>query len=358
MKNIYKIHYIIFFLALFFSKAIAEPTLVRSKAVENVTADFLTMALTFNNDGTKMYTSSMRPGGTGDKVYEYDLTAAYNISTATLRTSINVGTYSGSATGIHGAMQVVFNNDGTKMFIADHHKTIIEWTLTTPYDIDTASTTYNAGQGYDTNPNNKRLTSVAFNNDGTKMFVTGNHKDENPQSIHEYTLDTPFVIESGVTHVQEVQPDDLQSDYVDGIVFNYDGTKMFITSGGESGGDNKIRQYKLTTAFSIATLSLEGTVELSNYSGLGSGRETAFNSDGSKMFVIDVDAEVYEFDLTCNWSIIDGACDDPITTSDEGKDILSSIESQTATAKQIAIQASTPVLNLSLIHISEPTRPY
>ena len=30
------------------------------------------------------------------------------------------------------------------------------------------------------------------------------------------------------------------------------------------------------------------------------------------MFVIDVDAEVYEFDLTCNWSIIDGTCDDPI----------------------------------------------
>ena len=261
-----------------------------------------------------------------------------------LRTSINVGTYSGSATGIHGAMQVVFNNDGTKMFIADHHKTIIEWTLTTPYDIDTASTTYNAGQGYSTNANQKRPSSVAFNNDGTKMFVTGNHKDENPQSIHEYTLDTPFVIESGVTHVQETQLSP-QPDYVDGIVFNYDGTKMYLSSGGESGGDNKIRQYKLTTAFDIATLSLEGTLDLSNYSGLGSGRETAFNSDGSKMFVIDVDAEVYEFDLTCNWSIIDGACDDPITTSDGGKDILSSIESQTATAKQIAIQASTPVLN-------------
>ena len=67
-----------------------------------------------------------------------------------------------------------------------------------------------------------------------KCLLLGNHKArlnffENPQSIHEYTLDTPFVIESGVTHVQEVQPDDLQSDYVDGIVFNYDGTKMFIT---------------------------------------------------------------------------------------------------------------------------------
>ncbi len=340
MKNIYKIHYIVFFLALFFSKVIAEPTLVRSKAVENVTGDYQTMALTFNNDGTKMYTSSMRAGATGDRLYEYELTTPYNISTATLRTSINVGTYSGSSTNIHGAMQVVFNNDGTKMFIADHHKTIIEWTLTTPYDIDTASTTYNAGQGYDTNANQKRPSSVAFNNDGTKMYVTGNHKSGNPQSIHEYTLDTPFVITSGVTHAQEVQPDP-QPDYIDGIVFNYDGTKMYITSS----VDNKIRQYKLTTAFSIATLSLEGTLDLSNYSGLGNGRETAFNSDGSKMFVIDQDAEVYEFDLTCNWSIIDGACDDPITTTDGSKDILSSIESQTATAKQIAIQASTPVLN-------------
>ena len=58
-----------------------------------------------------------------------------------------------------------------------------------------------------------------------------------------------------------------------------------------------------------------------------------------------VNNKVHEFNLSCNWSVIDGACDDPITTSDGGKDILSSIESQTATAKQIAIQASTPVLN-------------
>ncbi len=351
MKNIYKILYIVFFLALFFPKAIAEPTLVRSKAVENVSG-FDTHALTFNNDGTKMYTSSMKASSTGDEVYEYDLTTAYNISTATLRTSIDVGSYTypdengddqTSSTPMHGAVQVVFNNDGTKMFIADHHKTIIEWTLTTPYDIDTASTTFPIGQDYSTNLQEKRVLSVAFNNDGTKMFVAGNGKNNsNVGEINEYTLDTPFVITSGVTHINTV---DLSSDhsYIDGIVFNYDGTKMYTNASLEA--DNKINQYELTTAFDLSTLSLEGTLELSNYSGLGNGRGTAFNSDGSKMFVIDQDGEVYEFDLTCNWSIIDGACDDPITTSDEGKDILSSIESQTATAKQIAIQASTPVLN-------------
>ena len=112
-------------LILFFSKAIAEPTLVRSIAVENVTAEFNGMALNFNNDGTKMYTSSMKavtPASTAkdDKVYEYDLTTAYNISTATLRTSLDVGEYTGSTTHIHGAMQVVFNNDGTKTVSYTH----------------------------------------------------------------------------------------------------------------------------------------------------------------------------------------------------------------------------------------------
>ena len=337
VKNLFKIYYIVFFLALFLSKAIAEPTLVRSKAVESI-AGYFAAALTFNNDGTKMYTSAYLHTATADRIYEYDLTTAYNISTATLSTSIAVGTYTGSATVLHGAMQIVFNNDGTKMFIADYHKTIIEYTLTTPYDIDTASTTYASGQGYDTNANQKRPTSVAFNNDGTKMFITGNHKAGNPQSIHEYSLDNPFVITSGVTHVQETQLSP-QPDYVDGIVFNYDGTKMYIT---DSVG-NEIRQYELTTAFSVATYSLQGTLDLSTYS-IEGGRETVFSSDGSKMFVVDQAEVVFEFNLSCRGSLLDGYCDPP-TAGDEGKDITSSIESQTATAKQIAIHATTPVLN-------------
>ena len=52
MKNIYKIHYIVFFLALFFSKAKAEPTFVQSKLID----DEFYLGLNFNNDGTKMYT--------------------------------------------------------------------------------------------------------------------------------------------------------------------------------------------------------------------------------------------------------------------------------------------------------------
>ena len=122
---------------------------------------------------------------------------------------------------------------------------------------------------------------------------------------------------------------------------------MYTIRGSEH--DNKISQFKLTTPYDVSTLSLEGTFDLSSVT--ADSREVVFSNDGSKMFIIDdspLDAsnnKVHEFNLSCNWSVIDGACDDPITTSDGGKDILSSIESQTATAKQIAIHATTPVLN-------------
>ena len=194
----------------------------------------------------------------------------------------------------------------------------------------------------------KRANSIAFNNDGTRMVVAGVGNDSQVQ-IHEYSLSTGFDLSSGVTHLNTQDLISFQN-HIDGVTFNYDGTKMYtITHMNKDGtpAQDLMYQFKLTTPYDVSTLSLEGTYTVSSVS--VSSREVVFSNDGSKMFIIDDKPDdnnnVHEFNLSCNWSIIDGACDDPITTSDEGKDILSSIESQTATAKQIAIQASTPVLN-------------
>ena len=172
----------------------------------------------------------------------------------------------------------------------------------------------------------ERVNSIAFNNDGTRMIVAG-AGNTSQHRIHEYSLDTPFDLSSGVTHLNT---EDLSSthDYIDGVIFNYNGTKMFtITSETEDDDDiSKISQFKLTTPYDVSTLSLEGTLNVSSLVSSDS-REMAFSNDGSKMFIIDDSNEkVHEFNLSCNWSVIDGACDDPITTSDEGKDILSSID--------------------------------
>ena len=324
VKNTYKIYYIVFFLALFFSKAIAEPTFVQSKSLDS---NFY-LGLNFNNDGTKMYTVN---AGASDAVIEHILTTPYDISTAIVNNTFGV-----SRGGDTQATQVVFNNDGTKMFIVNHgnQKEIDYWSLTTAFDISTAT----HDGAFSISGQEARANSVAFNNDGTRMFVVG-AGNMSQHRIHEYSLDTPYDLSSTVTHLNT---EDLSSshNYLDGITFNYNGTKMFIINSNQ----DRISQFKLTTPYDASTLSLEGNFDVSSHD--IQPREMAFSNDGSKMFFIgDKNDKVFEFNLSCNWSVIDGACDDPITTSDGGKDILSSIESQTATAKQIVIHATTPVLN-------------
>ena len=286
------------------------------------------LGLNFNNDGTKMYTVN---AGASDAVIEYILTTPYDISTATVNNTKNV-----SRGGDTQATQVVFNNDGTKMFIVNHgnQKEIDYWSLTTAFDISTAT----HDGAFSIAGQEQRANSIAFNNDGTRMVVAGVGNNSQVR-IHEYSLSTGFDLSSTVTHLNTEDLISFQN-HIDGVTFNYDGTKMYTINGAE----DLMSQFKLTTPYDVSTLSLEGTYTVSSVR--ASSREVVFSNDGSKMFIIDDGLEqVHEFNLSCNWSVIDGACDDPITTSDEGKDILSSIESQTATAKQIAIQASTPVLN-------------
>ncbi len=286
-----------------------------------------------------MYTVN---AGASDAVIEHILTTPYDISTAIVNNTFGV-----SRGGDTQATQVVFNKNGTKMFIVNHagRKSVDYYSLSTAFDVSTA--TFDGE--YFISGQEKRANSIAFNNDGTRMIIAG-AGNNSQHRIHEYSLSTGFDLSSTVTHLNT---EDLSSthNYIDGVTFNYDGTKMYTIRGI---GDlvknlHKISQFKLTTPYDVSTRSLEGTFDTSSVS--ADSREVVFSNDGSKMFIIDdspSDAsnnKVHEFNLSCNWSIIDGACDDPITTSDGGKDILSSIESQTATAKQITIQASTPVLN-------------
>ncbi len=326
----------IFLILLFlvFSKAMAGPSFVQSKSID---IGFY-LGLTFNNDGTKMYTAESDKKV--DPIVEYILTTPYDISTATVNNTKIVHRADPGNVNSIVPTQVVFNNDGTKMFIANHTGSNIEyWSLSTAFDISTA--TFNAVE--DISSQEIRANSVAFNNDGTRMIVAG-AGNTNQHRIHEYSLATPFEFSSGVTHLNT---EDLSSthNYIDGVTFNYNGTKMY-TIENETEGDNFIAQFKLTTPYDVSTLSLEGTLDVRSLVSGSDIREMAFSNDGSKMFIID-DAlhQVHEFNLSCNWSVIDSACDDPVGKYIGGKDHLAIIDSQTTTAKQIAIHATTPVLN-------------
>ena len=124
---------IILFCTLSFSKAIAEPTFVQSKSLDS---NFY-LGLNFNNDGTKMYTVKADNGtGSSDAVIEHILTTPYDISTAIVNNTFGV-----SRGGDTQATQVVFNNDGTKMFIVNHagNMSVDEYLLSTAFDVSTAT---------------------------------------------------------------------------------------------------------------------------------------------------------------------------------------------------------------------------
>ena len=92
---------------------------------------------------------------------------------------------------------VTFNNDGTKMFMVGETSgndgvadDVHEYVLSTPFDISTA--TFRVG--FSTLSENKTLRQIQFNKDGSKMFVSARHTNQNPNMnfIYQYSLSTNF----------------------------------------------------------------------------------------------------------------------------------------------------------------------
>jgi DNA-binding beta-propeller fold protein YncE len=104
--------------------------------------------------------------GTGsDSVLEYDLSTAWNISTASYVQSFSVSSQDGLPNDIF------FRSDGVKMYIiGDVSNSVHEYDLSVAWDISTASYL----QQKLVNGNGEVVpTGIFFKPDGTKMYVSG-----------------------------------------------------------------------------------------------------------------------------------------------------------------------------------------
>ena len=121
---------------------------------------------------------------------------------------------------------------------------------------------------------------LAFNSDGTKMFVTGNIGDD----VNEYACSTGFDV-STCSHSGDSERFSVvgQESSPQGLVFNTDGTKMFVV--GSSGDD--VNEYACSTGFDVSTCSYSGDSERFSVVGQESSPQgLVFNTDGTKMFVV------------------------------------------------------------------------
>ena len=131
-----------------------------------------TRGLFFKTEGTRLYII----GTANDKVFEYNLSSAWDLTTAS---------YSGNSFSVTtqdaAPASLFFKPDGTKMFmLGSGGDAVYEYSLSSGWDVTTASyvTSFSVAS-QETAPN-----GLSFKSDGTMMFVVGQVADR----VYAYTL--------------------------------------------------------------------------------------------------------------------------------------------------------------------------
>ncbi len=218
----------------------------------------------FNNDGTKLYLI----GYTGDDINQYSLSTPYDVSTGTFD-SVTFSVSSQSSI----PMGFTWNNDGTKFFVVEYTGTVYQYSCSTAYDISTAS--YDSLSS-DITSQTTQASGLVFNNDGTKLFII----DQSADTIYQYSLSTAFVINtlsydsvSFSVASQETTPR--------GFIFNNDGTNFYVVGS----GNDTVYEYALTSAFDLSTASYN-SVSFSVTTQDTSPEDIIFNANGDKMYIL------------------------------------------------------------------------
>jgi DNA-binding beta-propeller fold protein YncE len=240
----------------------------------------------FKPDGTAMYVVAYFTTTDTDRVYKYNLSTAWDISTASYVQDFIIGTLEPFPNA------VFFKPDGSMMFITGSNRDEVwGYYLSTAWDISTAKINPMVDclkiTGEETTP-----TGLFFKPDGTKMYVCGFGGDE----INEYDLSTAWDINTASflqrRSIYSPEP------FVRGLFFSSDGTKMYIIGT----NSDRVNQFDLSTAWDISTASLLQNLSVTSQEGFPS--DLFFKPDGTKMYVIGTNGdEVNEYDLSTAWDI-------------------------------------------------------
>ena len=267
----------------------------------------------FNNDGTKVFYTGFQ---TSTKVLGYSLSTAWDISTINSSSEEELDLDAGSDDVGNNIEGIEFNADGTKIFATDYLGKMNAHTLSTPFDLTTATQvaddgvsdwrTYLHGLG-----RSVRSHDITFNSDGTKMFLVDVVRTQ--VTVVEYNLSTAYDT-STATHNQNTDLTSLTSFLLvqQAMKFDDDGTRMYIINAGTSANANvKMYVFKLSTAYDTSTASHAGNWDISFDGATGAPLDFAFGDSGMKLYLTSYKATsdgdddyTYEYDLSCAYGVV------------------------------------------------------
>jgi VCBS repeat-containing protein len=222
----------------------ADPPSISNNAHPN--NKLMTAGMAFGEAGTKMFVSQYNQlGGT---LYSFDLSTAYDVSTASPDTSITIPDTSGENRYLEpfdGRFDLGFSEDGLSMFTLEQHKAqqgsgmlrqLAKYNLSTAWDISTADMNNRATHVFSTTDDTEVEAGFVFGGSGTKLFVidVGNLDTNTGSAIREYNLATPYDI-SNMTEVRVTSLDgEWFAKHLYSIELSADETKIYLT--GHGGG--------------------------------------------------------------------------------------------------------------------------
>ena len=252
-------------------------------SVSLVVSDNL-MSIFFKPDGTKLYAI----GYTNDTVYEYGLSTAFDLSTATL----NGNTKSIAAqSGVTPSL--VFKTDGTKMYALSSADEVFQYSLSTAWDVSSAS--YDS-KSLTVSSQDADSSGIWFKSDGTEMYMCGYTND----SIFQYDLSTPWDVSTGAyasisfnMSATSTQPRNMY--------FNSTGTILFLA---DTLNPDKVFKFVLSTAWDITTISFSSSLDVSAQA--AKAVDVVLNADGTKMYVADSENTntIYQYALNGSTSSV------------------------------------------------------
>jgi len=238
----------------------------------------------FKPDGTKAYAINR----TGDTIVQYSLSMAWDSSTMTQDKTFNVASQDTLPNGLF------LKPDGTTLYLAGgQNDTIYQYSMSASWDVGSMSLS-----GSKSVTSQQALpTDVWFSSDGTNMIVVGTA--DNP--INKYTLSQAWTVTSAthisdysLAHLANASGANYGAWSID---FNSAQTS-FIISG--YAPYNIIQQYQLNGNMDFSTITFNYQKILSIIDG-GAGNPTGINfgNNGTKLYVCSDDNDnLYEYNLT------------------------------------------------------------
>ena len=199
----------------------------------------------FGDSGSKLY---ILVGGAQDSVFQYNLSTAYDISTASYASkSFSVNTQDSDPQGL------AFNDDGTKMYMAGNfNDAIYQYTLSTAWDVSTAS--YDS-VSLDISSQALIAEGIAWGDSGLKLYVVNNLSGN--KTIYQYTVTTAYDL-STASYASKSLDVSTESSNPKSMAFFNNGASFLLAHGAPSPSAN-IFEYSLSTAWDISTASYTGT---------------------------------------------------------------------------------------------------